>query len=131
MPEWQRWLEQAKVDLSVAELTLREGYYAETAFKSQQVAEKALKAFLHFQNVRDPWGHSCLDLLQWSGKFDRALLALDNDARALDKHYIASRYPNGLPSGYPHSAYGKDEVAELLTKGRRILQAIAQRVEPA
>jgi len=26
--------------------------------------------------------------------------------RRLDLHYISSRYPNGLPAGYPHAFYG-------------------------
>jgi hypothetical protein len=60
-----RWLYMANEDLRTAELTWREGIYAQTCFHAQQCAEKALKALLVAQT-----GHAAprtlVELLQLS-----------------------------------------------------------------
>ncbi len=45
--EAKRWMKQAKIDLEWAERLAREGGYHIACFLLQQVAEKALKAFLY------------------------------------------------------------------------------------
>ena len=45
--EGSRWLEQAREDLRWAELLAREGGFHVACFLAQQVAEKALKAYLY------------------------------------------------------------------------------------
>ncbi len=47
--EGQRWLEQAQVDLKWTRHLHKEGAYHLVCFLAQQVAEKALKAFLYAQ----------------------------------------------------------------------------------
>jgi HEPN domain-containing protein len=42
-----RWLRQAENDLGYARLGLKEGYYAQACFLSQQICEKALKS-IHY-----------------------------------------------------------------------------------
>jgi len=39
-------------------------------------------------------------------------------------HYIPSRYPNGIPSGYPHEFYGKKIAEQALASAEKILSAI-------
>src|SRR5437667_7440428 len=46
------------------------------------------------------------------------------DARELDLHYIPSRYPNGLPSGYPHAFYGRETAERAVGATERILNAV-------
>jgi HEPN domain-containing protein len=64
-------------------------------------AEKALKA-AHGARGQEAWGHSVTELLDalraTSPEIDETML---DRGRALDKLYIATRYPNGLPSGAP------------------------------
>lgn len=45
--EGRRWLEQAEEDLKSAEYLLEKGRYYLVCFLSQQIAEKALKAFIY------------------------------------------------------------------------------------
>ena len=46
------------------------------------------------------------------------------DARALDLHDVPSRYPNGLPSGYPHAFYGRDTAEQAAAAADRIVGAV-------
>ena len=46
------------------------------------------------------------------------------EARELDLHYIPSRYPNGLPSGYPHQFYGEETAQRALKAAEKIFAAI-------
>ena len=39
-------------------------------------------------------------------------------------HYIPSRYPNGLPSGYPHQFYGEETAQRALKAAEKIFAAI-------
>jgi len=62
--EAARWLDSASNDLDAAEWDLQGKFYNYACFKSQQSAEKALKAFLYFRGLRRLIGHSTHDLLQ-------------------------------------------------------------------
>jgi len=52
------------------------------------------------------------------------LVELINEARELDLHYIPSRYPNGIPSGYPHQFYGRKNADQALAATEKIFNAI-------
>ena len=52
------------------------------------------------------------------------LAALLDNARELDLHYIPSRYPNGLPSGYPHQFYSQTMAEQALRAAETICAAI-------
>ena len=56
--EGGRWLEQAFEDLKWAHHLTREGAFHLACFLAQQVAEKALKAFLYTQGEEIVLGHS-------------------------------------------------------------------------
>jgi hypothetical protein len=51
----------------------------------------------------------------------------DLDA-ALDKFYITTRYPNGLPDGVPAEAYTVEEATDAIGKADSILEAVGQRL---
>ncbi|MBI5411222.1 MAG: hypothetical protein HZA21_04440 [Nitrospirae bacterium] len=48
------------------------------------------------------------------------------EARSLDLHYVPARYPNGLPSGYPHKFYGKPTAGGAVNAAEKIVQAITR-----
>jgi HEPN domain-containing protein len=56
----------------------------------------------------------------------KGLPDLLNEARQLDLHYIPSRYPNGLPGGYPHQFYARDTAEEALGSAQKIVDAAAE-----
>ncbi len=65
-----RWLKQAVIDLEWAERIAKEGGYHIACFLSQQVAEKALKAFLYSCGEELVLGHSVARLSEWSAKYE-------------------------------------------------------------
>lgn len=108
--EARRWLEQAAADLKAAGDSRRAGNYEWACFQCQQSGEKALKA-LWIRDGHDPWGHSLLRLLDehpHEGMRSR-LASLRESASLLDKLYIPTRYPNGLPDLTPSRVYGESD----------------------
>ena len=94
------WLRQAEADLEHAQASLEHGDFEWSCFAAQQAAEKAIKAvFYHLHG--DPWGHSLLALLEGLAEPLRASVTREllDSARALDKQYIPTRYPNGFAQG--------------------------------
>ncbi|RMF83903.1 MAG: HEPN domain-containing protein [Nitrospirae bacterium] len=108
--EAERWLQTAEEDVATAELLLREGRYAHACFHAQQAGEKAVQALWYFIDA-DPWGHSIQRLVK---EFPRREALPDADrwleqGALLDKFYIPTRYPNGLPDLTPGEAYREAE----------------------
>jgi HEPN domain-containing protein len=81
--------------------------YHLVCFLSQQSAEKALKAFLYARGEEMVWGHSVSELCKRAVSLDRDLERIRREAATLDKYYIPTRYPNGLPGGIPAEAFEK------------------------
>ena len=128
--EAQRWLDQAKADLRAAESSLAAGSFEWACFQSQQAGEKALKS-LYFFSGYDPWGHSITKLIQ--DLPDKALaLSLQgfvDHARHLDKLYIPTRYPNGLPDLTPFEVYTEEDARKAIDTARELIEEIASRIE--
>ncbi|HOJ29661.1 MAG TPA: HEPN domain-containing protein [Spirochaetota bacterium] len=124
-----RWFDTAMSDYEAAKIMCENKKYAHACFLSQQSAEKALKA-LHYYYDSDPWGHSVLKLIDELKYIDievYTILALYTDnARLLDKLYIPTRYPNGLPDITPDLAYSKKDADEALLSADMILQKVKE-----
>ena len=103
-----RWLAQAKEDLKWASHLAKEGGYHLACFLAQQVAEKALKAFLYSRGEEAVLGHSVVRLCANAAEYDPAFEQKAEAWKILDTYYIPTRYPNGLPDGIPAEAYNKD-----------------------
>lgn len=116
------WFRQAEADLVHARHALQIGHHEWACFAAQQAAEKAAKA-AHQAIGQEAWGHSVTELLQalrlQSPAVDNALL---DRARALDKLYIPTRYPNGLPAGAPADYYTPAEAARAITDAEAIIE---------
>jgi HEPN domain-containing protein len=100
--EGLRWLEQAEADLKTAQDCLQDENYYTSTFFSQQSAEKGLKGILYSKGFRALITHSVVDLIEESSKFGGEFGEFIDFAKELDRHYIASRYPNFYPSGAPY-----------------------------
>lgn len=120
-----RWFRQAEDDLSSARVLNDNKKFAQSCFYCQQASEKAVKA-LWFQLGLDPWGHSVLRLIEDidDNELRKELDIFSDHARALDRFYMTTRYPNGLPELIPFEAYSSKDSAEAIKLGDEIIQHI-------
>lgn len=120
--EAARWLAQAMADLKAARASRDNGSHEWACFQSQQAGEKALKG-IWLRSGHDPWGHSLLRLVQDYPEPERAreLRALAEAARLLDKLYIPTRYPNGLPDLTPSEVYGAPDSDSAIAAAQRVI----------
>jgi HEPN domain-containing protein len=118
------WLLQAERDLEQARDSLQAGRHEWACFASQQAAEKAVKAFLYAQGAEDVRGHSVANLLQDAGTYSANLVRVYAVGAALDKFYIPTRYPNGLPGGTPMEAFLDDETIRAIAQADQVLVAV-------
>ena len=118
------WLAQAERDLNHAISACDIQYFEWSCFSSQQAAEKAVKAvFLRLHG--EGWGHSVLGLLKALGEQTEIPPDLLDTAKALDKHYIPTRYPNGFDAGMPGDYYTKKDADEAIENARKIVEFCA------
>ena len=124
--EARRWFQQAYYDLKATRWNIEGGFYDTACFLDQQATGKALKSILYFTGSRRKalMTHSTVEMVSEAGKKINSLVDLINEARELDLHYIPSRYPNGIPSGYPHQFYGRKNADQALTAAEKIFDAI-------
>lgn len=104
------WMEQALRDVQHARHSRDVGDFEWACFAAQQGAEKAVKSLaLHLGG--DPWGHSVTALLEALPDECAPDAVVRDAAKALDKHYIPTRYPSGFDSGAPGKYYTGGEAA--------------------
>src|SRR2546428_6424956 len=102
------WMTQAERDLRHARNAKDDADHEWACFAAQQAAEKAVKA-VAVRLGGEPWGHSVTALFSALPESARPAAALLDRAKALDKHYIQPRYPNGFDSGAPGDYYTRAE----------------------
>ena len=122
--EAERWFQTAQEDLQAAQ-TLREAdIYAHACFHAQQCGEKLLKAMWYLLD-RDPWGHSIQRLVREFPEPDRIADQDDWLQRAafLDRFYIPTRYPNGLPDLTPGQSYFRQDADQTIEQANFFLEA--------
>jgi HEPN domain-containing protein len=111
--EARRWFLQAKDDLKFVNWIQKEGvFFDKGCFISQQAGEKILKACLYMTGKRFVLGHSLMEMLLELEKKDNIFRDIRNEAKRLDRFYIPTRYPNGLPGGSPFQVYLADDLIE-------------------
>jgi HEPN domain-containing protein len=107
-----RWLRTAEGDLTTARVLLAAGRYAHACFHAHQAAEKAVKSGAYLLGG-DPWGHSVQELIAALAELAPdgfpALARLAVQGARLDRFYIPTRYPNGLPQETPDDAFFDDD----------------------
>ena len=120
--EGQRWLDTAAEDLHAARVLMAGELHARACFAAQQCGGKALKGVCH-ANGEEPWGHSVQKLVMACGALAGTpdLLKWRKAASALDRLYIATRYPNGLPDLTPEQSYFREDAEEAIRQAEWML----------
>lgn len=128
--EAERWLLTAEEDLRAAEALFQSEIYAQACFYTQQSGEKALKALWYLMDI-DPWGHSVQRLIiEFPQRSEIADLEMWIEQGALlDKFYIPTRYPNGLPDLTPGQVYRQEDAKRGLEAARLLIAGCRQWME--
>ena len=96
--EARRWLAQAESDLAAARDLAQTRHFNVACFQAQQALCSAAASA-------------------------PALAGLDDAAMRLDRLYIPTRYPNGLPGGIPADAFTAEDAAEAIAHAEAIFAA--------
>jgi HEPN domain-containing protein len=121
----ESWLAKAKNDLkSAAKLTKDDDETLDTAvYHTQQCAEKALKAYLVFNQQEVPYTHDLEKLLELCAKFDISFKQLLNEAFDLIPYAIYSRYPDD------RFFIDRKEALDAIMKAKSILNFVKKKIE--
>ena len=122
-----RWLKTAEDDLDAASVLKANGKFPHACFHAQQAGEKAMKAVWYHCDA-DPWGHSVRRLIEDLENVDLNLYAqlkgLMRAGTILDRFYIPTRYPNGLPDLTPGEAFLDEDAALCIQLSDEIVAAV-------
>ena len=125
--EAKRWLNTAIEDLRAAQVLQEGGLFSHACFLAQQCAEKALKAMWYLLD-QDPWGHSVQRLVK---EYPIPTHIPDPEdwlqrAALLDRYYIPTRYPNGLPDLTPGESYFAEDARQAIEQAQFFLKVCGQ-----
>ena len=112
----------ARKTLESARGDLERGDYNWACFKAQQSAEFSLKALHHGLSLLGH-GYSLSRLLRELR--DKGLESgeeLIEHAKALDKLYVPTRYPNAWAEGSPHEYYTRSDAEEAIRAAEEVLR---------
>jgi len=114
--------------LDAARTIYEQGLWWIACFQAQQSAEKAVKAVLYANGERLVLGHSVAQLLKDATEVGAVFASYVSDGSLLDRFYIPTRYPNGLPGGIPADSYSKADAEQALEKAGAIVAAVEQAI---
>lgn len=70
------------------------------------------------------WGHSLLGLSERLGDLEIHVSFEEADLAMLDRFYIPTRYPNGVPDVIPQRAFLRTDAEAAIASARRILDLV-------
>lgn len=119
-----RWFDQAMDDYRFVEWVKQENrFFDKGCFIAQQSGEKALKACLYASGERRVIGHSLFEMVSRLIKITDEFESIEEPCKRLDRFYIPTRYPNGLPGGSPYQVYSTTELHTALVDLKVVIQA--------
>ncbi|MGA7875596.1 MAG: HEPN domain-containing protein [Desulfoferrobacter sp.] len=117
-----RWFLQSEDDFRFVEWVKEESvFYDKGCFIAQQSGEKALKACLYARGERYVLGHSLFEMVGRLCQTESEFKTISDEAKRLDRFYIPTRYPNGLPGGSPFQFFTVADLADAFDDLKKIL----------
>lgn len=120
--ELQQWLSKSQRDLAAARVLFENQLFDTTVYHCQQAAEKALKAYLVYQQVVLQKTHNLVVLVERCIEFNAAFEILRDSAEALTPYATEFRYPGDVIE--PE----QDDVKEALEMAVLVLNFVTQAV---
>ena len=121
------WWRQAAADLRASSVLAKAGEWSHSCFQAQQAAEKSLKALLADRD-EDLRSHSLAALLrELGGEVPQQWAA---QARALDKLYAPTRYPDALGDAAPMDVFGPEDAERAMQAASAFVDWAATELNP-
>jgi len=124
----ERWLTKADEDLSFAKLGLREKYFSQVCFLSQQVVEKCLKAYLIANKSPYPRLHKVVELALLCRGLKKDLEPYKLDLKSFDEFYIPTRYPDTIPGGLSSGLPNERDAQQAVEAAEKILTLVKEKI---
>jgi HEPN domain-containing protein len=125
-----RWFLQAEDDFRFVEWLKNESvFFDKGCFIAQQSGEKALKACVYATGERRVVGHSLFEMVNRLSRIDSEFQTIMDEARSLDRFYIPTRYPNGLPGGSPFQIFTAKDLTDAFQDLKKILDLCRRYLE--
>lgn len=118
----EEWINRGQEDIRFAKLGLREGFYSQVCFLSQQAIEKLLKGMLIFLQRPYPKSHSLLELSKKVPEL--SLEDWQERLTILDGYYVPLRYPDAAPGSKSTGLPNKKEACDALQTAEEIFEAM-------
>ena len=120
-----RWLEQAGWDLKAAGDSAAAGNYEWACFQAQQAAEKALKSYLIAAGRSRVVSHSVRLLLVECERLEPGFSGI-RAAAELDRYYVPTRYPDGLPGDIPHAHFDAEAAERCRSLALSVIEFVSR-----
>ena len=128
--EAQRWLDTAAVELRAARELAGAGYHAQACFFSQQCRRRPpRRCGSGFGAIPGDIPFKCLSRNFPSNDRLDDLAGLREKAAVLDRFYIPTRYPNGLPDLTPDKTYFPADSAQAIRLADELWQTCKSLVD--
>ena len=123
------WLNRAKDDFRYAQSGIEGGFYPQSCFISQQVAEKALKALIYSkeskfeaQELKKLRTHKLLLLLKKiESEGIKIPESIKSSSKILNRYYLPTRYPD-IPD--PVKNYTEEIAKDALEKAEKVIDFV-------
>lgn len=92
--EYKLWLNRAEDDILWTKSNIKEGIYYGACFTAQQAVEKALKAYLLYQEGRFDKVHDLVKLIDECIVFETQFQLYREKVAKLSVYYVQTRYPD-------------------------------------
>lgn len=119
----EEWLARAEDDLRFANVGLKEGFYAQVCFLSQQVIEKCLKGSLVALGRTYPKSHNLRELALKLPEL--SLNKYKEQLAIIDGYYVPLRYPDAVAGSTVSGPPTKDEAKRALALARKIFNTVS------
>lgn len=124
-------MEQALSDLHWAERLVEQGAFDLASFLAQQVAEKALKAYLYSRDEEMVLGHSVDRLASECAEYDPEFVDHRPRWAILDAYYVSARYPNALPDSIPARIFDRATGERAVALASEVVEFVGRRLQVA
>lgn len=87
-----------------------------------------MSGYLLARGADHVWGHALADLCEDAMQLDSSFDVIKSVAMLLDKYYLPTRYPTGLPGGVPHEVYDGVDSERALEIARDVIEFVSTKL---